>query len=147
MMISQKARYALKALSVLTERYRQGLVLIAEIADKENISRKFLASILLVLRNNGVLQSQKGKNGGYMLRIPPEQVSIAKILRIIDGPYAPPFYVSSCFLGSCKDCPDQSSCDLRKALDSWQSTNQTFLDKITLADLCRVNERPRELRG
>jgi len=81
-MISKKAKYALKALKVLAQNFEKGPVLISFIADSENIPKKFLEAILLELRNHGILQSQKGKGGGYYLRIPPDQVTFAKIIRI-----------------------------------------------------------------
>lgn len=134
-MISKKAKYALKALKFLAERYDTGLVLIAEIAEKERIPKKFLETILLDLRNHGVLQSQKGKHGGYMLRIPPEEVSFSKVLRIIDGPIAPTLCVSTFFYGKCDDCKDEISCSLRSALAKWRDANLSVLDNTTLADL------------
>ena len=94
-MISKKAKYALKALKVLAEQYGKGPVLISYIAEKEKIPKKFLEAILLDLRNNGVLQSQKGKGGGYLLRVPPGEVNFSKVLRIIDGPIAPALCVST----------------------------------------------------
>ena len=71
-MISKKAKYALKALKVLAQSYEKGPLLISHIAESENIPKKFLEAILLELRNHGILQSQKGKGGGYYLRIPPK---------------------------------------------------------------------------
>src|SRR5690606_5052867 len=94
-MISKKAKYALKALKYLANHYEnKKAVLISEVAEAENIPKKFLEAILLELRNNGLLQSQKGKGGGYLLRIPPDQITFAKVLRIIDGPIAPLLCVS-----------------------------------------------------
>ncbi|TAG59148.1 MAG: Rrf2 family transcriptional regulator, partial [Runella slithyformis] len=88
-MISKKAKYALKALKVLTEERGKGPILISHIATREAIPKKFLEAILLELRNHGILQSQKGKGGGYMLRIEPSRVNFAQVIRVIDGPIAP----------------------------------------------------------
>ncbi|MCE6990180.1 Rrf2 family transcriptional regulator [Dyadobacter sp. CY323] len=137
-MISKKAKYALKALKVLAEKYGKGPVLISEIAERERIPKKFLEAILLDLRNNGVLQSQKGKGGGYMLRIAPEEVSFSKVLRIIDGPIAPALCVSMFFYGRCDDCKDEETCSLRTVLTKWRDANLTVLDTTTLADILKA---------
>ncbi|KAA6438256.1 Rrf2 family transcriptional regulator [Dyadobacter flavalbus] len=142
-MISKKAKYALKALKVLAERYAKGPVLISEIAMQERIPKKFLEAILLDLRNNGVLQSQKGKGGGYMLRIPPEEVSFSKVLRIIDGPIAPALCVSMFFYGKCDDCKEEETCSLRSVLAKWRDANLAVLDNTTLADVLKAESESR----
>ena len=117
-MISKKAKYALKALKVLAEKYESKQpILIADIAEQQSIPKKFLEAILLELRNNGVLHSQKGKGGGYQLRMSPEQVSIAKIVRIIDGPISPMLCVSLYFYGKCDDCADEKTCKIRQIME------------------------------
>jgi Rrf2 family protein len=138
-MISKKAKYALKALKVLAEQYGKGPVLISYIAEKEKIPKKFLEAILLDLRNNGVLQSQKGKGGGYLLRVPPAEVSFSKVLRIIDGPIAPVLCVSMFFYGKCDDCRDEETCSLRSVLQKWRDANLAVLDKTTLMDLLNAD--------
>lgn len=134
-MISKKAKYALKALKVLAASFGKGPILISHIAESEKIPRKFLEAILLELRNHGLLQSQKGKGGGYYLRLPPEQVSFAKVIRIIDGPIAPALCVSLHFYGKCDDCADEETCPLRNILADWRDANLVVLEKKTLADL------------
>jgi len=138
-MISKKAKYALKALKVLAENYGKGPVLISYIAEKEKIPRKFLEAILLDLRNNGVLQSQKGKGGGYLLRMHPDEVKFSKVLRIIDGPIAPTLCVSLYFYGKCDDCADEVTCALRTVMEKWRDANLAVLDATTLTDMLRVN--------
>ncbi len=135
-MISKKAKYALKALKILTENYSEKKpMLISEIAEKENIPKKFLEAILLELRNNGVLHSQKGKGGGYMLRTPPEQITIAKIIRIIDGPIAPMLCVSLHFYGKCDDCKDEETCKIRPIMERIRDANLNVYEKTTLLDM------------
>jgi Rrf2 family protein len=141
-MISKKAKYALKALKVLAEQYGKGPVLISHIAEREKIPKKFLEAILLDLRNNGVLQSQKGKGGGYLLRIPPDEVKFSKVLRIIDGPIAPTLCVSLFFYGKCDDCPDEGTCSLRTVMEKWRDANLAVLDATTLTDLLKVEGEP-----
>ncbi|MPR33953.1 RrF2 family transcriptional regulator [Salmonirosea aquatica] len=140
-MISKKAKYALKALKVLAEHYGKGPVLISHIAEREKIPRKFLEAILLDLRNNGVLQSQKGKGGGYLLRIPPDEVKFSKVLRIIDGPIAPTLCVSLFFYGKCDDCVDEEACSLRTVMEKWRDANLAVLDGTTLADMLKASQK------
>ena len=134
-MISKKAKYALKALKVLAREYEKGPLLISNIAESENIPKKFLEAILLELRNHGILQSQKGKGGGYYLRMPPEQVTFAKIIRIIDGPIAPTLCVSLHFYGKCDDCVSEVECSLRNVMEQWRDANLSVLEQKTLMDL------------
>jgi Rrf2 family protein len=134
-MISKKAKYALKALKVLAASFEKGPILISQIAESEKIPRKFLEAILLELRNHGLLQSQKGKGGGYYLRLPPDQVTFAKVIRVIDGPIAPALCVSLHFYGKCDDCADEETCSLRNILEDWRDANLAVLEKKTLADL------------
>ncbi len=135
-MISKKAKYALKALKVLAREYESRRpVLISTIAEQERIPKKFLEAILLDLRNHGVLQSQKGKGGGYLLRVPPGEVTFSRVMRIIDGPIAPTLCVSLYFYGRCDDCADEQTCTLRSVMENWRDANLAVLDKKTLLDL------------
>lgn len=134
-MISKKAKYALKALKVLAQEFEKGPVLISTIAENENIPKKFLEAILLELRNHGILQSQKGKGGGYYLRMPPEQVTFAKVIRIVDGPIAPTLCVSLHFYGKCDDCKTEEACTLRNVMEKWRDANLSVLEHHTLKDL------------
>src|SRR5258708_37427654 len=88
-MLSKKSKYALKALMVLAKEYGQGPVLISDVAQREGIPRKFLELILLELKNQGILQSKKGKGGGYFLNREPRMISSGHIISILDGPIAP----------------------------------------------------------
>ena len=134
-MISKKAKYALKALKVLANNFEKGPTLIAHIADSETIPKKFLESILLELRNHGILQSLKGKGGGYYLRISPDEITFARIIRIIDGPIAPTLCVSLHFYGKCDDCKSEEECKLRSVLEKWRDANLSVLEKTTLKEL------------
>jgi Rrf2 family protein len=135
-MISKKAKYALKALKFLSERFElKKPVLISEIAEHEQIPKKFLEAILLELRNNGILHSQKGKGGGYMLRTGPESISFAKILRIVDGPIAPILCVSLNFYGKCDDCVDELECKLRSILTKVRDANLNVYENTSLKDM------------
>ncbi len=131
-MISRKAKYAIKALKVLAEEYGKGPILIAYIAEKEAIPRKFLESILLDLRNHGLLQSQKGKGGGYSLRLEPDRINLAQVIRVIDGPIAPTPCVSLNFYVRCDDCVDEQTCTLRPIMLRVRDANLAVYEKTNL---------------
>ena len=131
-MISKKAKYAIKALKALTEAHGNGPVLIAQIASDEGIPQKFLETILLELRNHGLLQSQKGKGGGYLLRVEPERITLAQVIRIIDGPIAPTPCVSLNFYVRCDDCEDEDTCSIRPIMLRVRDANLAVYEKTTL---------------
>lgn len=87
-MLSKKTKYGLKALSYLSKQQRNVPILISDISRAENISRKFLESILLTLKKNGILSSKKGKGGGYFLLKKPSEIKISTIMRVLEGPIA-----------------------------------------------------------
>ena len=89
MKISQRGLYALKALLHLAASHERGLVRIHTVAEAEQIPEKFLESILLALKNGRLVSSQRGREGGYRLRRPPEEIILGEIVRLIDGPLAP----------------------------------------------------------
>ena len=138
-MISKKAKYAFNALKVLTEEYGRGPILIAHISAKENIPQKFLEAILLDLRNHGLLQSQKGKGGGYMLRLDPQQVNLAQVLRVIDGPIAPTPCVSKNFYVRCDDCADEETCVIRPLMVQVRDANLAVYEQVTLQQFALAN--------
>lgn len=131
-MLSKKAKYAIKALKALAEVYGKGPVLIAQIAAQESIPKKFLETILLDLRDHGLLQSQKGKGGGYQLRVEPERVNLAQIVRIIDGPIAPTPCVSLNFYVRCDDCTDEETCSIRPIMLRVRDANLAVYEQTTL---------------
>ncbi len=131
-MISKKAKYAIKALKVLTEEYGKGPILISYISAKENIPKKFLEAILLELRNHGILQSQKGKGGGYLLRVEPGRVNLAQVMRVIDGPIAPTPCVSFNFYVKCDDCVDEVTCMLKPIMERVRDANLGVYENTTL---------------
>jgi Rrf2 family protein len=135
-MISKKAKYALKALLFLAKDFsNKKPSLISEIAEKEQIPKKFLETILLELKNDGILQSIKGKGGGYLLRLKPEDVTLAKIIRTIDGPIAPVLCVSLHFYGKCDDCSNEEKCRIRPVMEKIRDANLAVYEKTMLSDL------------
>ena len=133
-MLSKKTQYALKALGYLAGRYQQGPVLIAEIAKKKKIPLKFLENILLELKQNGILESKKGKGGGYYLITSPKKTTLAAAMRFIEGPIALLPCVSLNFYQKCKDC-DEATCGLNKIMALTRDATLKVLEKKTIADL------------
>lgn len=133
-MLSKKTQYALKALGYLAGRYGEGPVLIAEIAKKKKIPVKFLESILLELKQKGILESKKGKGGGYFLAASPKKTSLATAIRIVDGPIALLPCVSLNFYQRCKDC-NEAICGLNKTMAQTRDATLKVLEKKTLFDL------------
>lgn len=133
-MLSKKAQYAIKALSYLSERFEQGPVLIGEIAEAQQIPLKFLERILLDLNKAGVLNSKKGKGGGYFLAGPPESVSLARVIRVVDGPIALIPCVSLHFYRKCEDC-DEQTCRMNVVFADVRDAVLSVLENRTLKDI------------
>jgi Rrf2 family protein len=135
-MLNKKTQYAFKALEYLAEHRGEGPVLISEIAEKKHIPLKFLENILLELKKDGVLDSKKGKGGGYFLKLPPSKIPLARIIRKIDGPIAMLPCVSLYFYERCKDC-DEQNCGLHDVMILVRDANLKILEKKTVADLTK----------
>lgn len=133
-MLSKKTQYGLKALGYLAAQYGKGPVLIAEIARKKKIPLKFLEAILLQLKQNAILDSKKGKGGGYFLIHSPKETSLAQVIRLMDGPIALLPCVSLNFYQKCKDC-NEAVCGLNKVMAVTRDATLKVLQKKTLADL------------
>lgn len=136
-MLSKKAKYALQALLQLAKEYEQGPVLIAELARREGIPKKFLELILLDLKNHGVLQSKKGKGGGYFLGKPPQAIYVGQIIRVLDGPLAPIPCVSQTAYMKCQECPDEETCGIRLVMQEVRDATAKILDSTSLADMIK----------
>jgi Rrf2 family protein len=136
-MLTKKTKYALKALTSLAQEYDRGPVLIAELARRERIPRKFLELILLELKNQGILRSKKGKGGGYALGRKPEAISLGHVMRVLDGPLAPLPCVSQSAYQPCEECLDEASCRIRLVMKVVRDATTEILDNTSLADLMR----------
>lgn len=110
-------------------------VLISEISEHENISKKFLELILLDLKKTGLIASKKGKGGGYYLLKDPKDISVATIMRFLDGPIALLPCVSLNFYEKCEDCPSEETCGLNKLLVQVRDNALNVLENKTLQDL------------
>src|SRR6266550_6167225 len=134
-MISRKGKYAIRAVLYLAQRYGEGPIPIEEIASAEKISRKFLETILLELRYAGVLDSKRGKGGGYLLRETPSRLTVGRIIRVVEGPLSPVDCVSRSAYRPCADCLDESSCRIRLVMKEVRDAISRVLDRKTLAAL------------
>jgi Rrf2 family protein len=135
-MLSQRCRYALKALINLARANGapRGVSLIAA---EENIPRKFLEAIMSDLRRGQLVDSARGKLGGYRLAKPADLITFGQIIRLTDGPLALLPCVSHNFYRRCDDCPDEAACVLRRIMADVRSEVSEILDRTTLADVLR----------
>jgi Rrf2 family protein len=136
-MISQRAKYALRALVALA-RAESGSMTILEIATQQKIPRKFLEQILLQLKNEGILESRRGKLGGYALGRPAGTITFGEVLRIVDGPIAPLPCLSKFSYRRCADCLDEGTCEVRRVFSGVAESARAVLDAATLADAVRL---------
>lgn len=138
-MLSNKAQYAFRALTHLVDQYQQGPVLISDIALQKNIPLKFLENILLELKKAGILESKKGKGGGYYIKEDPSETSIATVVRIVNGPIAMLPCVSLYFYEKCSNC-DEGNCGLHEIMAEVRDATLHILENKTLADLASGQE-------
>lgn len=138
-MLSQKTRYALKALLLLAEadKAKKSPVLIAELAGRGNMPQKFLEAILLELKNHGLLQSKKGKGGGYRLAKSTEEIKVGTVIRILEGPLALLPCASQTAYRRCEECRDEESCGIRQLFKEVRDTTSDILDNTSLAEVLR----------
>ena len=134
-MLSKKTKYGIKALTYLARQKENQPTQIGVIAEHENISQKFLESILLTLRKNGFLGSKKGKGGGYYLRKDPQEIKMSAVMRILEGPIAMVPCVSLNFYEKCDDCPDETVCAVHKLMIQVRDNTLSIFNNKSLADL------------
>lgn len=147
-MISNKTKYALKALTVLAQNYGKGPLLISKLAEKERIPKKFLEVILLSLKNTGILRSKQGKHGGYSLAKVPEAIALGDVIRILDGPLAPTPCTSQTAYQKCDECVDEKTCGIRLVMKEVRDATAAILDGTSLADmLLRIEKAAHEQGG
>ncbi|MBJ6724317.1 RrF2 family transcriptional regulator [Geomesophilobacter sediminis] len=145
-MLSRKTEYALRALVHLAREYHRGPVLIAELADEQKIPKKFLEAILLALKHSGILQSKKGKGGGYYLGRPPRSITFGQALRVLEGPLSPVSCLSDSAYASCPECGDEGTCGIRIVMKDVREATSRIVDRTTLADVLDRVDRAEEVR-
>ncbi len=135
-MLSKKTVYAFRALAHLASHHEDGPVKISDVARQQNIPSKFLEAILNQLKQEGILVSKKGKGGGYNLNVSPKEISLARVIRLINGPIALVPCASLYFYEKCKDC-DELTCGFRKMMIISRDATLAVLEKKTLYDMIK----------
>jgi Rrf2 family protein len=143
MRLSTKGEYASRAMLELSRRHGNGPLHIREISEAQNIPRRFLEQILLMLKRAGYLKSRKGQKGGYVLAKPPSAISVAEVIRVMDGPLAPIDCVS---VMAHETCPMEGTCGLRWLWKDVRDSVAGILEKTTFADLVQKSLQPRKRR-
>ena len=138
-MISQKTKYAIKALMTLGDELASGggALTIEEIAQRSGAPKRFLEHIMLELRNAGYVGSRRGRAGGYVLIKPAQEISIGELLRQVDGPIAPLPCLSRRAYQRCEDCADEASCRIRRIFAEVFWSYLLLIDSLTLEDMLR----------
>ena len=134
-MLSRKSKYGLKALLTLAREHGGGPMLIADLADRDAIPKKFLEAILLELKRHGFVESRKGKGGGYFLRREPGEITFGSVIRVLEGPLAAVPCVSQTAYMKCVECRDEVGCGVRVAMKEVRDATARILDNTTLADI------------
>ena len=143
MKLSTRGEYALRALLVLGRDYQEddSVVRIQEISDQQNIPKRFLEQILNDLKSARVVESKRGVTGGYRLSRPPEKITLAEVIRHVEGALAPVSCVSERFYEKCS-CPDEARCAIRSVMKEARDAVVKVVERVTVAEMC---ERARKL--
>lgn len=141
-MISQKAQYALRALIALAQTDPGESSQISDIAEAQNIPKKFLEQILLDLKHHGIVQSRRGKMGGYLLLKPAEKITFGEVLRIVDGPLAPLPCLSKIAYRRCEGCVDEATCEIRRVFARVADATRSVLDTTSIAEAIFSDQLP-----
>ncbi|UYN98535.1 MAG: Rrf2 family transcriptional regulator [Devosia sp.] len=141
-MISQKAKYALRALVSLARAGRGESRMIGEISREQAIPKKFLEQILLELKRAGFVASRRGRMGGYILLKAPEEIMYGEVLRLIDGPIAPLPCLSKIAYRRCDDCQDEAACEIRHVFERVTLATRAVLDQTSLAASLKLDDLP-----
>jgi Rrf2 family protein len=145
--LSQKTRYALKALLELALVPAGVRLSTATISTRRNIPVKFLEAILVELKRDGLVRGRRGRTGGYQLARSPEAISFGDVVRLMEGPLALIPCVSVSQYHRCADCADDRNCELRKLFREVRDSTATILDGWTLADALGKDGRPETSAG
>ncbi len=143
MRLSVRGEYALRALLVLGLNHGNSVLPTQTISNLQNIPKRFLEQILNDLKSAGILESKRGISGGYRLKMPPDRITLAEVIRYIEGPLAPVSCVSERFYEKCS-CPDEEKCAIRSVMKEVRDAIVKILENVTVAQLC---ERVKTLQG
>ncbi|MBS1181765.1 MAG: Rrf2 family transcriptional regulator [Proteobacteria bacterium] len=134
-MLTKKGKYGLKALVYLARSEQGKAIQVAEIAERETISKKFLDAIMRDLKNAGFVRSWKGPGGGFALSRPAAEIVIGPVVRALDGPLAPIACASRTAFQPCDDCGDLRTCAVRLVMTEVRDAMAAVLDGTTLQDM------------
>lgn len=137
-MLSQKTRYTIRAFQHLADHWGKGQVQLADIAEAQNIPPKFLTVILSEMAREGLLISQRGRDGGYQLALPPIDISYGDLVRLTRGSLALVPCAARNAHEHCKNCLPEIDCRLRSLMLKVRDDTASILDSITLADPIRM---------
>src|SRR6185436_3471788 len=142
MKLSVRGEYALRALLVLSRDYQEddSVVRIQEISAKQNIPKRFLEQILNDLKSARLVESKRGVAGGYRLSRPPEKITVAEVIRHVEGALAPVSCVSERFYEKCS-CPDEARCAIRSVMKEARDAVVKIVEQVTVAELCQRARR------
>jgi Rrf2 family protein len=146
-LLSNRGRYALKALTYLARSEGDEAVQSGLIAETEGMPRKFLEAILTDLKRARLVESTRGSRGGYRLARPPAEITFGDIIRATDGPLALVPCVSKLFYRRCDDCHDENLCAVRKIMAGVRDEVAGILDNTTLADAATLADQLRDDGG
>lgn len=133
--LSRKAKYGLRAMLALAAETGRGPVQTAQLAQKQRLPRKFLEAILNELKRHGLVESKKGRGGGYVLGRKPGDITVGQIVRVLEGPLALTPCVSQTAYRRCDECVDEETCGIRLAMKEVRDATAHILDNTTLAGL------------
>jgi Rrf2 family protein len=133
--LSKKSKYGLKALLTLAKEAGQKPVLVADLAAREALPKKFLEAILLELKRHRIVDSRKGRGGGYFLRRKPAEITFGEVIRALDGPLAAVPCVSESAYTPCAECLDEQTCGVRFAMKEVRDATARILERTTLASV------------
>jgi len=146
MKLSLRAEYALRALLVLGLNDKQSVVRIRTISRQQNIPKRFLEQILNDLKSAGIVESKRGVAGGYRLTRAPEEISLATVIRHLEGALAPVSCVSERFYEKCS-CPDEARCAIRSVMKEVRDAVVNIVENLTVADLCARARKLQEVQA
>ena len=135
MKISTKGRYALRMLIELAAHQEQGFMSLKEISEHQDISKKYLEQIVTMLNKSGILRTNRGNKGGYMLAKSPRECTVGDVLRATEGSLAP----VACLEYEVNDCPRAESCATQYVWQGLQKAVETYLDSVTIQDILDRN--------
>ena len=133
-MLSQKTRYAIRAMQHLADNFGKGPVQLAEIAEKQNIPANFLTVILSELTRFGLVDSLRGRDGGYWLALSPIDITYGDLIRIMRGSLALVPCASRYAHEKCKNCLEEGECRTRALMLDVRDRTAELLDSIRLSD-------------